>query len=280
MSIGDTRFGYTYQDLQVVSLFIDHYNRHELKEIYSDYEYSRNLSHDIRIVTDEGIEICYEVKTGETVQYNKTQLRRALKEINSFLKDNPRTKYHLLVSEDFGASLTLEIWPALKKIQSPRSSQARRLEGIRTICSYLDMPEGEVVSLFSRLEILNPSPSHRYTSTFCSEIESVIQGKLSTFARDTLGIRSYAAVPPLSMLVLQLCAICEVKSGSRDNLLEPFKESIANFFALTTQDLHVESGAVNTQAEIYKSKMLEFEGLSPAPLGPGPLGATEGDTIS
>lgn len=263
MAIKHTRFGFCYQNLQVVSIFIDHYGRHDLHAIYSDYVYSGNKSHDVIVVNREDCEVCYEIKTGSTFQRDITKLRTALVKIHEFLAANPGAKYRLVVSNDYKNNVS-NLWNAIQNIQEGARPSERNTH-IGELARLTGLNSPEIEQLIRQLDIPPPGPDHTYTASFSSPVQSQLKGALDEFARNNLDVVVASNIFETSTLVLQLCAICELKSGTGENLLEYFRNQVADFYGRASQDAHITNAEVLAKINECKDKLLEFEGLPPSP---------------
>lgn len=277
MAIKDTRFGFSYQNLQVLRIFINHYNKRDLKEIYSDYVYAGYMSHDVMVVNRNDCHVCYEIKTGSTFQTDITKLRKALVKIHQFLTTNSEAKYKIVVNNDYKSKVS-DLWNAMIIIKENRGSTNERNTSIQKISALTKLNDSQTEQLISQLDAPETGSDHSYTVSFSSTIQSDIMGHLNDFAREHLGIVAASNILETSVLVLQLCAICELKSGTNESLLEHFRNQIADFYARVSQDAHIANDDVSTKFEEYKTKLKEFEGIVTLPL-PKPTAALEGESL-
>jgi len=239
-SIFSTRRGFLYQDRFAILTFLDHIQQKTIKSFFTDFPLLGQKSLDIRIITLDGREKMFEVKTGENFAKDKrknasSEIKEAFANIREYAQNKNNLQCNLVLSHNLTGKIDEYIYH-LKNIQNYSSFQA---ESVKTSASWIKdkLCLADINSsreLFDFLKTVNIIISHsdilNNDNDQYPDIDDLIMCKISDLAGLCQATECLYELPS-EILLYKLLHQCRSQAGTSNDLMNPLIRIIIDFFS-------------------------------------------------
>jgi len=239
-TIFSTRNGFLYQDRFAVLTYLSHFQSKELKAFYVDFALPNQKSIDIRLLTVNGGERIYEVKTGENFKMDRrkkdsSEIRDAFINLFEYKQSNPAVKMSLIISPKLEGRITA-YWDKITQINLSSSFLPQRVKeastwlhkrlripGISRSSDFYDLCKS--INIESSFNDQAQNSNDRYP-----DIDDAIIRKIDDLSNSfRAGACSYEL--PSEHLLFQMIHECRKHAGTNIDLSPILEELIISFLA-------------------------------------------------